>query len=59
METDIRTLIDTAMATVRISVCERCRGEREIGLPTLRAPCPGCGGRGLSTTSELETDGAH
>lgn len=48
-EKKLRKLIKRAMGDVEVIRCPRCNGEGEIGLPSLRGPCPECGGRGKTT----------
>lgn len=47
-------LIMAAMKGVAVVPCERCRGDGEIGAPTLRIACPQCRGCGQTTTNQLE-----
>jgi hypothetical protein len=55
-----RELIEAALAGVAVTVCRRCHGWGIVGLPSLSSGCPDCGGRGLTTTNELEmSDDAH
>lgn len=50
---NIETLIDEAMADVKIVVCPTCKGDR-ILRRAFGIACPTCGAKGLSTTTEEE-----
>lgn len=52
--TEINGMIEEAMAGVRIVACGRCHLRGMVGLPSLSATCPDCGGSGRTTTNELE-----
>lgn len=49
-----RSLIERAMQGIRVGTCDRCGGEGEIGLPSLRATCPDCAGSSKIVINELE-----
>lgn len=51
-----RSIIERAMAGVYLTICGRCEGAGEIGLPSLRATCPVCGGCGLTVTNQPKVE---